>query len=84
MAPQPHEEHFTLPVRIEGKESELPARLVAFPYTYKIYVETGRGELVFEPDEERNLRAVVQEGIAGNISAELVNHIGAALEQLLR
>jgi len=55
------EESFELPVAYLGNEILLPCRLLNFGYTYKIEVEAGSALLVFERDEERNWRALMQD-----------------------
>ena len=49
------EQTFELPVLLRGQELLLPGRLVAYAYTYKIYIATAQGELTLEnvPDNKR-------------------------------
>jgi hypothetical protein len=79
------EDTFELPVLYQQQEIILPATLVQMGYTYKIYVRVGEHEIVFEPDEERNLRAILEkENNNRSITKELILAIGVALEKYLR
>lgn len=65
------EDEFLLPVSFNGHSMELPAKLRQFGYTVKIEVDIDGLIVTFEPDEERNWRAVmgyedVVAGKAGN------------------
>lgn len=75
---------FTLEVDHKGKLLEFPGRLATFGYTHKIIIEVENIELVFEPDEERNYRAVVLPEQMNKIDAGLVRSIAAALEEALK
>ena len=75
----PNEEPFELPVIFKGSELMLPAKLVQMGYTYKIFVTVNEQEIIFEPDEERNLRAIIEDSNSKNISVELVRAIGESL-----
>lgn len=50
---------FLLPVTHQGKEYTFPARILQHGYTVKVEVTLEEGTLLFEPDEERNWRAVI-------------------------
>lgn len=50
---------FILPVTFNGEELEFPARLQQFGYTVKLEVEIKGTKVMFEPDEERNWRALI-------------------------
>jgi hypothetical protein len=54
-------EDFELPVDFGGRELVFPARLQQLGYTYRVTIELEGGQLIFEPDEERNWRAVANE-----------------------
>jgi hypothetical protein len=78
------EQPFDLPVAYNGKEIILPAKLVEMGYTYKIFVTVQEQDIIFEPDEERNLRAIIQtEKANASISADLVKAIGESLAKNL-
>ncbi|MBD0298586.1 MAG: hypothetical protein ICV84_25860, partial [Flavisolibacter sp.] len=53
------DEPFKLPVTYKGKELLFPAHLLQLGYTHKFQVQVNGYEVFFEPDEERNYRAVV-------------------------
>ena len=50
---------FKLPVEYKGKEMLFPAELLPMGFTHKIKVTVDGTEILFEPDEERNYRAVI-------------------------
>lgn len=74
-------EKFELPVEYNGRDFVLPGRFVRRGYSYGIYIEVDGAEVMFEPDEERNLRAV---GVGDGVDLDLVKAIGRALERELR
>jgi hypothetical protein len=78
------EELFELPVEFGGSEVMLPARWVQMGYTYKIFVQVNDAEVVFEPDEERNFRAIIEKDMDRNLSPELIKAIGQSLEKYFR
>ena len=51
---------FDLPVWYHGQELFFPAELMQIGYTHKIKVLINETDVLFEPDEERNYRAVIQ------------------------
>ena len=51
---------FDLPVWYHGQELFFPAELMQIGYTHKIKVHINETDVLFEPDEERNYRAVIQ------------------------
>ena len=53
------EEDFILPVTFNDDEIELPARLLAYGYSFKIEVDINDTKVQFERDEERNWRALI-------------------------
>ena len=53
------EGEFMLPVTFNGKEMEFPARLLNYGYTVKLEVTIEETKVQFEPDEERNWRALI-------------------------
>jgi len=50
---------FVIPVLYKGKEIEFDAKLLVFGYTHKIQVDVNGQEVLFEPDEEKNYRAMI-------------------------
>jgi hypothetical protein len=84
---QPMDDTFILPVFFEGKELELPARLLRFGYTVKIEVEIEGTTVVFEPDEERRWRALIglDDVVAGKkVKHELLEAVAQVIEDVTR
>jgi hypothetical protein len=50
---------FELPLQYNGKDITLNAELQAFGYTHKIKMAINEVDFFFEPDDEKNYRAVV-------------------------
>lgn len=78
------DEPFDLPVEYNGKKLIFRARLLRRGYSYKIHVQVDRQEIIFEPDEERNFRAIIENEIDSNVSIDIIRAIGEALERNLR
>jgi hypothetical protein len=57
------QESFDIPVLYQNKELLIPGRLLVQGYTYKIAVTLDENTILFEPDEERNFRAVLDPDI---------------------
>jgi len=77
---------FTLPVLHQGVEMNFPVRLVSMGYTYKLMITVEDTTLVFERDEELNLRALIDPEMLAKhkqIDASLLEAISAALAALL-
>lgn len=60
------DEQFTLTIGYNGKNYELQSRLALIGYTHKFLVTIEGVEIAFEPDEERNYRAIVDQNILQN------------------
>jgi hypothetical protein len=80
------EEDFELPVTYKNKELALPARFLRSGYSYKIQVQVNDQLLLFEPDEERNWRALVDpnEMEKSKIDRELMQCIVDSLDEVLK
>lgn len=52
-------ETFDLPVWYNGKEIMFPAELQPYGYTHRIAVHIENFPFIFEPDEEKNYRAII-------------------------
>ena len=81
------EEGFELPVSFNKTELNFPARLLSYGYSYKLEVEIAGKKILFEPDEERNWRALVAyEDLENNkkISRELLQAIVLSIEKIMR
>jgi hypothetical protein len=79
-------EFFTLTVTYKGEERQFDSELRVMGYTHKIAVNINGTELLFEPDEERNYRAVVSDIDINKkqIDIELIKLIAAELETNLK
>jgi hypothetical protein len=53
------EDTFDIPVTYKGKELLFKSQLLILGYTHKISVDVNGTEVLYEPDEERNYRAVI-------------------------
>lgn len=73
-------ESFTLVVNYKGKEYQLDSELRVYGYTHKIAINIEREEILFEPDEERNYRAVIPEESKIKIDIGLIQAIAKELE----
>ena len=81
------EEQFDIPVVYKGEELLFKGELLAFLYSYKIQVGVNGNFVLFEPDDERNLRAMInpENFNEGNkIDVELLKCIGKAIEEILK
>ncbi|WP_207427979.1 hypothetical protein [Pedobacter sp. SYSU D00535] len=81
------EEGFKLPITYKGQEKELEATLTASGYTHKFHVDIDGVGVFFEPDEERNYRAVLDpKSIELNLSPnlDLLRLVGNKLEELFK
>jgi hypothetical protein len=78
---------FELPVMYRGQEVEFPAKLIRYGYSYKIEVTVNDMLVAFEPDEERNWRALIDPEIPGgnkSINIELLEAISIALDSVTK
>lgn len=76
-------ESLELPVQIGDKTILLPAELKVWGYSHRILV-TWEGQVItFEPDEERNYRALI-EGIQKPPALEIVKAIMKSIESVFK
>ena len=81
------EDEFELPVTFNGKNLNFPAKLLNYGYTVKLEVEIEETKVIFEPDEERNWRALISlEDLQANkkLNSELLKSIVAAIEGITK
>jgi hypothetical protein len=81
------DEEFDIPVTYNNQQLNFPARLLAYGYSYKIEVDLKGTKVLFEPDEERNWRALVayEEVQANkNMDRELLKAVAASIEEILK
>lgn len=78
-------EPFELPVTYKGEDLLLPAQLLNYGYTHKFKVTVDEQEVLFEPDEERVYRAIVDIAYVDKMKEakkELLQVIAEALQSL--
>jgi hypothetical protein len=79
------EDTFELPVLYKKQEIFFPAELQQTGYSHRFRVEVYGQDVFFEPDEERNYRAVMDpEEITKDISVELLQAIANTIESLVK
>lgn len=78
-------ETFDLPVWYNGKEIMLPAELQPWGYTHRITVQIEDIPFHFEPDEEKNYRAVIDPALkitADKIDKKILQAVAETLHDL--
>jgi hypothetical protein len=79
------DEPFDLPVLFKGEEHLFTSELQHIGYTHRILVDVYGTEVSFEPDEERNYRAILDpEKINQKLSVELLKAIAQAIEEIVK
>ena len=80
------DEPFELLVTYKGKELLFPVQLLMLGYTHKFQVEVNGQQVLFEPDEERNYRAVIEpeQVERSRIDVELLKAIAGAIEAVVK
>ena len=75
---------FELPVNYKNEELLFPAEFLRMGYSYKIKVDVYGQMILFEPDEERNWRAVVNTDDLSKMKTDraLIQAIIEILDQL--
>lgn len=80
------DDYFTIPVIVDGKELEFEGRLLLHGYVHRIEVIVDNIPVLFEPDEERNYRALITmeqlEGKGRNLNRRVLQAITEVLESL--
>ncbi|MEP6617305.1 MAG: hypothetical protein ABJA57_12025 [Ginsengibacter sp.] len=78
---------FDIPVTYQGRDLEFKAKLWRLGYTHKFEVDVHGISVIFEPDEERNYRAIFekQENVDNRkIGVELLSSIAHTLEEIMK
>lgn len=78
---------FEIPVTYKDNEYHFPATLLNYGYTIKLEVDVENTKVLFEPDEERNWRALISlEDIQSNkkLDAELLKAIAISIEAITK
>lgn len=80
------DDYFNIPVQVDGKEREFEARLLFHGYIHRVEVIVDEVPVLFEPDEERNYRALVSleqlEGKGKNLKRNVLEAIAKVLQSL--
>ncbi len=79
------DEPFIITVLYKGQELSFEARLATVGYIHKFHVLINGMEIIYEPDEERNYRAIlngIDQGLVKYSDIELIKVIGAKIESL--
>jgi hypothetical protein len=78
-------EDFQIPVLYNNRRMNFPAQLVRYAYSYKIEVDVDGTIVYFEPDEERNWRALVaqEEESTRHINSDLLKAIATSIEEIV-
>ena len=79
------DESFEIPFNFQGEEMQVPAEFQPFGYTYRIKITLQGMTLFFEPDEEKNYRAVLIPGgqeNSKNLPNGLLETISEKLQEL--
>jgi len=79
------EDSFSINVDFKGKEYSFEARLATVGYTHKFYIVINGVEVTFEPDEERNYRAILNTSDHSSIKGvdiELIKAVGEKIQSI--
>ena len=78
-------EHFEINIEHRGTAKTFQGTFAKFGYSYRFTINVEGTEVIFEPDEERNFRAVVLPGIQDDAKIkEIVKLIGQELREKLQ
>jgi len=81
------EDSYSIDVDFRGKDYSFEAILVAVGYIHKFRIVINGVEVTFEPDEERNYRAILntsdQSSIKG-VDIELIKAVGEKIQSILQ
>ncbi|MCT3897362.1 hypothetical protein HZQ13_04545 [Elizabethkingia anophelis] len=75
------EDYFNLPVEYNNEELIFKIRLITFKYGYKFYININEQELIFENDDEGDLRVIVPNN---NSTSNIDKNLVGAVIKLLR
>lgn len=81
------DEPFEIIVSYRGEELSFTAILLKYGYTHKIQVLVKDQQVFFEPDEERNYRAVINSNDGkepGRVDIQLLQAIAQAIEAIVK
>jgi hypothetical protein len=78
-------ETIDIPITYKGNELIFKARVIKFGYIHRFEVDIDDNTVIFEPDEERHYRAILDpagDKISKSINIELVKLIAETIESL--
>jgi hypothetical protein len=78
-------ELFTITVSYLGEEHSFEARLITVGYGHKFFVMINGIEVIYEPDEERNYRAILNEADRAKVKesdAGLIKAVGDKIQAI--
>ena len=78
---------FDLPVQYKGETLSFTSRLMQLGYTHKFLVEVEGQPVYFEPDEDRNYRAIIETADVNSnkaLNLELLKAVAHALEAITK
>jgi stringent starvation protein B len=80
------QELFTFSVLHNNQVKEFEARFQQYGYSYRITIPINGVDIIFEPDEERNYRAVVSNMNENkkDVDTKLVQAIAMKLEEMFK
>ncbi len=80
------DEDFDIPVLYNNKEIAFKTKLLKFGYSYRFEVDIYGNPVIFEPDEERNLRAIIAPSKTpeDKFDTLLLQKIATAIESLIK
>ena len=81
------EDSFIIDVDFKGREYSFEARLATVGYNHKFYIVINGVEVTFEPDEERNYRAILNTSDQNSIKSvdiELIKAVGEKIQSILQ
>ena len=80
------DEPFTISIFYDGTEFSYDVRLVTIGYTHKFFIMINGMEVVYEPDEERNYRAIlneVEQAKVRSVDLELIKAVGDKIQSII-
>lgn len=78
-------DHFDLDIEYRGQTKTFHGTFSQYGYSYRFMINVEGSEVIFEPDEERNLRAIVPSAIQNNSNIrEMVALIGQELHNIFK
>jgi hypothetical protein len=79
------EQDFHIPLIYNGTQIELAAKLFTYGLGHRFHVVIDGATILFEPDEERNYRALPDRGVNSNaihVNEELIMLVGRRIQEL--